>query len=144
MAMDLETSEICPGTVGTLIDDVPLLTHAMVRPYVVAIVLHRGAVRLSELCAALTPHCAIAELQVGAWSALEADWLDCTRLELVCSEVLGEFVAANHLRYNGEADMWVAHEAALPFWVSKAAELNSQLPLHLLRSVDITKLKAPF
>lgn len=140
--MNLEEAEMCPGTIGALIDDVPLLIPAMVRPYVIAAVLHRGAIRRSELLAALTPHCAVADMQVGAWSSLEGDYVDSTRLELVCSEVLGEFVRAGRLRYNEEKTLWVATDLA--FWVTKATELDGTVPFHLLKSVDTTKLKSPF
>lgn len=140
--MDQAEAEMCPGTIGALIDDVPLLIPAMVRPYVIAAVLHRGAIRRSELLAALTPHCAVADMQVGAWSAMEGDYVDATRLELVCDEVLGEFVRAGRLRYNVVKDLWVAQDLA--FWVTKATELDGTVPFHLLKSVDTTKLKSPF
>lgn len=144
--MNLEESELAPGTVGPLLDDVPLLTHAMVRPYVVSAVLHRGAVRAEELYAALTPHCAITDLQTGAWSALEGDYVEDTRLELIVGEVLGEFVESGRLRYNEEQSLWVAGEDALIYWVTKASELDAQLPRHLLKRANTRNLytRCPF
>lgn len=144
--MNIDLADLAPGSVGPLIDDVPLVTEAMVRPYVIAISLHRGAVRLGELLTALVPHLCPNDLKSGAWSALEADYVDETRAELVCLNVLAEFVAEGLLRYNDTTDCWVAAETkdSLRFWVSKASELDGQLPLHLLRSVDTRHLKAPF
>lgn len=139
--MNLDEANMCPGTIGPLIDDVPLVIPAMVRPYVIAIVLHRGAIRLSELLQALTPHLPVADQQVGAWDALEGGYVDSTRAELVCNEVMGEFVRAGRLRYNDRDGMWVATDLA--FWVTKATELDGGLPLHLLRETSHS-LKSPF
>lgn len=77
---------------------------------------------------------------------MEADYVDTTRAELVCYNVLGEFVAAQRLRYSEELDLWVADENALGFWVTKATELDATLPLHLLRSAENRniKLRCPF
>jgi hypothetical protein len=140
--MQLETSEMAPGTIGALIDDVPLLIPAMVRPYVIAITLHRGALRRHELIAALTPHLAVADMQTGAWSSLEGDYVDNTRVELVCDEVIGEFVRAGRLWYNDTKDMWTATD--LGYWITKATELDATVPFHLLKQVDTTKLRSPF
>jgi len=140
--MNTTEAEMAPGTIGPLIDDVPLLIPAMVRPYVIAAVLHRGAIKRHELIAALTPHLAVADMQVGAWSALEADYVDSTRVELVCDEVLGEFVSAGRLCYNDTKDMWTATD--LGYWMTKATELDATIPFHLLKHVDPTKLRSPF
>lgn len=143
--MDLKQSELAPGTIGPLLDQVPLLTHAMVRPYVVAIALHRGAVRASELYAALVPHCPAADLKTGAWSALAGDYIESTRMELIVDEVLGEFVANKLLRYNEKENMWVADEKhGLAFWVTKIAELNANPPLHLLKAAGPNSFICPF
>lgn len=143
--MDLVESEMAPGTVGPLLDELPLLTHAMVRPYVVAIVLHRGAVRACELHAALVSHCPTADLQEGAWSALAGDYIDSTRMELIVDEVLGEFVANKLLRYNEAEDLWVADEKkGLSYWVTKVAELNANPPMHLLRAAGPNSFLCPF
>lgn len=132
--MDILEAEMCPGAVGPLIDELPMLTTAMIRPYIIAIVLHRGAVRRSEVYAALTPHCVMDDLKVGAWSCTENDWLDCTRMEWLVDQVLGEYVSDGILRYNEETDVWVAAEDSLRFWISKATELDASLPRHLVVS----------
>lgn len=134
--MDLDSASDCPGSLGPLLDDLPLLSTAVIRPYVIAIVLHRGAVRPSEVYAALTPHSPIADLQVGAWSDLEYDWLDCSRLEWLVGQVLGEFVSAGRLRYNEQADIWVAPKGSLRYWISKATELDASVPRHLTTEVS--------
>jgi hypothetical protein len=132
--MDLIASELAPSVVGTLIDEVPLIVSANVRPYVVAIVLHRGAVAKHELVAALTPHCSVCDLKEGGWSTLEGDYTESTRLESIVDEVLGEFVAANLLRYNEESRIWVAHNDSIRYWITKATELDASVPPHLLQA----------
>jgi hypothetical protein len=126
-------AELAPSTVGALVDDLPLVSPANIRPYLIAIVLHRGAVAEHELVAALTPHCSMSDLKVGGWSSHEGSYLDNTRLESVIGEILGEFVRDGWLRYNEQHRLWVAPPAAIKFWVTKAIELNACLPIHLLK-----------
>ena len=134
--MNLEESELAPSSIGCLLDDRPLLTPAIIRPYVVAIVLHRGAVRVSEICAALVPHCTDLDIKTGADSLLTGDWLETTRMEEYIDYVLGEMVAADLLRYNEKEEFWVAKESSMVKWVSYACELNGQLPKHLAKTVS--------
>ncbi len=136
--MDLHDSELAPSAVGALIDDLPLASPATIRPYLIAIVLHRGAVAEHELVAALTPHCSMCDLKVGGWSTQDGAYLDETRLELVIGEVLGEFVQNGWLRYNEEQERWVAPPTAIRFWVTKATELNASVPMHLLKIPDLS------
>lgn len=132
--MNLDASELAPSVVGALIDDLPLIVPANVRPYLVAIVLHRGALAKHEVVAALTPHCSMCDLKVGGWSSLEVDYSDSTRLETIVDEVLGEFVAQGLLRYNEGSQIWVATASSLGYWLTKATELNASLPPHLLQT----------
>jgi len=126
-----------PGSVGPFVDELPLVTHANVRPYVIAILLHRGAVKFQEIIGCLTPHCPQIDLKVGAWDAIEnCDIEDKTRLELITEEVLGEMIAEGILRYNEEQELWVLqaggnrrHLPKIVNWVSATA---GQLPHHLL------------
>ena len=123
-----QATDLPGGFVGPLADTVPLLQEPMVRPYLVAIVLHRGAVRLGELIAALTPHLPISDQQVGGWDWRDKDYHDSdnTRAERLCLDVLAEFVSRGWLRYNESQDFW----EALPnsYWLTMAASLDGQLP----------------
>ena len=59
----LQTLELVPGAVGAFIDEMPMLSSAHVRPYVVASLLHRGAVKHYEILAAITPHCRMDDIK---------------------------------------------------------------------------------
>lgn len=124
--------EEMPGFVGAFIDDLPLITTAHVRPYIIAILLHRGAVRRHEVIASLTPHCNTDELKVGGWDPLEGEYCDGTRLEKIVDEVLGEFVYDQILRYNHDQDIWVLTQNHLPTIISWVATLGAKMPQHLL------------
>jgi hypothetical protein len=124
------------GAVGPFIDDRPLLTHATVKPYIVAILLHRGAVSFGEVLAALTPHCADVDLKVGLWDDKENYESDRSRLEHLVGEVLGEMVGTGILRYNEEQDIWVLsvgeNRKNLPKIINWVAATGAQLPHHIL------------
>ena len=124
------------GAVGPFIDDRPLLTHASIKPYIIAILLHRGAVSFGEVLAALTPHCADIDLKVGLWDDRENFQIDCSRLEVLVEEVLGEMVGTGILRYNEEQDIWVLsvgeNRKNLPKIINWVAATGAQLPHHVL------------
>ena len=125
------------GSVGPFIDDLPLLTHARIKPYIIATLLHRGAVRFGEIASALTPHCTEIDLKVGMWDGVENYEIgDRSRLEYLIEEVLGEMVSQQILRYNEERDLWVLslgdNRQNLPKIINWVAALGGQLPQHLL------------
>lgn len=125
-----------PSAVGPFIDENPLLTHAHVKPYIIAILLHRGAVSFPEILAAITPHCAQIDVKTGAYGeAFDCD-PDKTRLEILAEEVLGEMVAAHLLRYNEDKELWVLslgeNKKNLTTIISWVATLGGQIPHHLL------------
>lgn len=126
-----ECSELS-GAVGALIDDLPVLTTAQVRPYVIAILLHRGAVRPSEIAASLTPHCRQSDLKTGEWDPLDGEWCDSTRLEKLIDEVLGELVSEQIVRYNEEQDLWVLTANQVSTIISWVASLGAKMPQHVL------------
>jgi hypothetical protein len=138
-------TEFVPGAVGPFVDDLPLLTHAVIRPYIIAILLHRGAVRFQEVAAALTPHSPAIDLKVGAWDSIENCAIeDVTRLELLIGEVLGEMVAAKILRYNEKQDFWVLspgeNNCNLPTIINWVSSLGGQLPRHILLEMSLPEI----
>lgn len=141
MASNDECAFIC-GAIGALVDELPLITHAHVKPYIVAILLHRGAVRFSEIISSISPHCAVIDLRVGAWDEIEnCEVEDKTRLELITEEVLGEMVSAELLRYNEEHDLWVLslgrNQRNLPKIMNWVSATDGQLPHHIV--LDLSK-----
>ncbi|MFZ9315672.1 MAG: hypothetical protein ACO24P_00185 [Candidatus Nanopelagicaceae bacterium] len=131
---------LLPGALGPFIDDTPLLTHAHIRPHIIAILLHRGGVRFCEVVSALAPHCAQIDLKVGAYGELEDCDPDLSRLENLINEVLGEMVGEQILRYNDEKEMWVLslgeNRKHLTTVISWASVLGGQIPHHLLIDPD--------
>jgi pyruvoyl-dependent arginine decarboxylase (PvlArgDC) len=127
----IERSELAPGTVGAFIDDLPRLETANVTPYVVAILLHRGAVARHELMAALTPHCCQDDIKIGGWDEYDEDWEDSTRLERIVDEALALMVAEGTLEYSEKRDLWVLTGQSLRKVLSWCSCLNGRVPPHL-------------
>lgn len=125
-----------PGCVGALADDIPLLTTAQVRPYVVATLLHRGAARDSEIIGSLVPHCTPGDLRVGGWDPFDEEYCEGTRLEKLVDEVLGEFVSEGLVRYNEAQDLWVLTTQDIPRVISWVASLGAKMPQHLLMEMS--------
>lgn len=144
MALPDNCDFVC-GAVGPLIEDLPLVTHASVRPYIIAILLHRGAVKFCEIISSVSPHCSTMDLRVGAWDEIEnCEIEDKTRLELIVEEVLGEMVSAGLLRYNEEQDFWVLsvgeNSRNLPTIINWVSATGGQLPHHVLLDMSTNDL----
>lgn len=127
----LRIDEVAPGACGLLIDEVPLLLTSHVRPYIIATLLHRGAVRENEIIGCLVPHCSVNDLKVGAWDPIEEDYCEDTRLEKLVQEVLGDFVSEGILRYNEEQGLWVLVGDKIATIISWVAAMGAKLPQHL-------------
>ena len=116
------------GSVGPFVDDRPLLTHAAVKPYVIAILLHRGAVCRFEVVSALVPHCA--EYDLRCFDTDEPN------VEIIVDEVLGQMVADGLLRHNSDKMTWVLtlgdNKKNLPTIINWVSTLGGALPKHLL------------
>lgn len=133
----MESKYNISGAVGPLIDETPVLTHANVKPYIIAILLHRGAVKFNEIIASLIPHCAEVDVKVGMWDDIENYEIeDRNRLEVLVGEVLGEMVANKILRYNEKRDLWVLsvgdNRRNLPKIINWVAATGAQIPHHIL------------
>jgi hypothetical protein len=135
----MDSPEMPPGSVGEIANQLPLLTHAHIRPYVVAILLHRGAVAMHEIVAAITPHARTTDLKVGEWDLVGLCYCEGTRLEKLAEEVLHEFVANGYLYYNGEKDLWVLTDRNLTGIISWISTLNAQMPQNIIASVAKTR-----
>lgn len=131
MADHPKAHEVTCGGCGLLMDETPLLTAASIKPYVVAILLHRGAVRRGEVLASLVPHCADEDIKIGAWDSIDEDYCDSTRAEKLVDEVLGEFVLEGILRYNEQQDLWVLTGGQISTIISWVTSLGARLPQHL-------------
>jgi hypothetical protein len=129
------------GCVGTLIDDLPLLTTAHVRPYIIAILLHRGAVRPHEALSSISPHCRVSDLRVGEWDPLEQDWSEETRAERLIDEVLGELISEGIVRYNEEMDLWVLASNQISTIISWVAAMGARMPQHVLLEMSRDQIK---
>lgn len=127
----LRLDEVAPGACGLLIDETPPIMASHIKPYVIAILLHRGAVRQSEVIACLVGHCCNDDLRIGAWDSFEDDYSESTRLESLIDEVLGEFVGEGILRYNEKQELWVLTGSQISTVISWAAALGSKIPQHL-------------
>lgn len=142
MGFSSNVNDFIPGAVGPFIDELPLVTHANIQPYIIAILLHRGAVAFSDIITAIQPHCPQIDTKIGAWDSIEnCEIEDKTRLELLVEEVLGEMVSSGLLRYNEEQDLWVLvlgerlnNLTKIINWVSAT---GGQMPQHLL--LDMTE-----
>jgi hypothetical protein len=121
-------------------DELPLLTTAHIKPYIVAILLHRGAVRDFEIINSLTPHCQTSDLKIGGWDPLEEEWCEGTRLEKLIDEALGEFVAEGVLRYNESRNLWVLTANDISVVISWVASLGAKIPQHLLLELSREQL----
>jgi hypothetical protein len=128
----IKSLDLPPGSVGAFIENLPMLTSAHVRPFVVAILLHRGAVKHHEVIASLVPHCCNDDLKVGGWDPLDNDYCEGTRVEKLVDEVLGEFVSEGIVRYNEEQDLWVLTANHIPRIISWVTALGARMPQHVL------------
>ena len=139
-SLGFEDGEGCHtcGAMGALIDDLPRVTHANVKPYIIAVLLHRGAVSFSEVVSSISPHCPLDDLRI------EDDYEKST-LELIVEEVLGEMVAGRILRYNEDKDLWVidpgSNNQNVPTVISWAATTGAQIPHHFTLEMGKPKYK---
>ena len=149
--MNYEESMEAPGYTGLLIDDTPMLTLAHVRAFVWPILLYRGAVRPCEVVAAISAVCSVEDLKTGAWDALEGDYSDRSRVEILVDEVMGEMISSGLCRYNEDQDIWVLSMGRNRINVHKVINvvtaLDAALPHHLLADMSMdekNRLPVPF
>lgn len=142
-----ESRSDIPGALGPFLDNCPLVTHANIRPYIIAILLHRGAVRISEVLAALVPHCYHGELKSGELiEGMNPDSADKTRLEILVEQVLAEMQASKMLIHYRKSGTWVLSALGgcdnLPRIISWVTSMNSQLPRSITSEILDQKLNS--
>lgn len=125
------------GAVGPFIDERPIISHANIKPYIIAILLHRGAVSFVEVLTCVSPHCADIDTKIGLWDGLENYQIeDRSRLEILVEEVLAEMVSSHVLRYNNEQGLWVLsagrNHRNVPTIINWVAATGAQMPHHIV------------
>ncbi|MFZ9326282.1 MAG: hypothetical protein ACO24H_02335 [Polynucleobacter sp.] len=124
-----------PGSVGEFKEVVPLTTTAMVRPYIVAILLHRGAVKRSDVIAAISPLCPIDDLKVGNWDPINLREMCGTRLECVVDEALKGMSDNNVIQYNSKEDAYLMNPEKLTTIISWLTTLDARMPSRYIEEV---------
>lgn len=125
----IEESEIAPGTVGPVFEELPALTTAIVRPYVWAILMHRTGVRSHEVVNALSAVSSVEDMKID-----DFDEYGRTRVEICVDTVLAEMVAEGLLDYNDDEDLWVLRYSlqAVPTVIKAVSGVNGRMPAHFL------------
>ena len=136
MRFKVDVRDFPAGSVGSLDDAIPLINSSVVRPYVIATLLHRGAVKRNEIIATISQHCPQCDLKVGGWDSADEEYCDGTRLEKIVDQVLGVMVAEKFLRYNEEQELWVLTSDNLGHIISWVTALGTAMPPHLLADLD--------
>lgn len=140
--MEYSCVDMPPGCVGVLFDDTPPVTTAIVKPYIIAILLHRGAVRDREVVYAMSALCSTDDQKIGVWDDLDQDYCgEFTRLEKIINEVLGEMTFEGLLSYNESKDLWVLTNKDIPKIISWVSVLDGKMPYHILSDIDHAKTK---
>lgn len=137
--MKYSCADMPPGCVGALFDETPPVSNAIVKPYIIAILLHRGAVRDSEVVNAMSTLCSVNDQKVGVWDDLEQDYCEYTRLENIVNSVLGEMTYEGMLNYNDEKDLWILTSKDIPKIISWVSVLGGRMPSHLLSEINPLK-----
>lgn len=108
--------ELPPGSVLTTLAP---LTEAVIRPYLIAVLLHRGRCSSHDLISTLIPHCDISDLKTGED--------DRTRLEALADSVIDEFLGEGLIEHDELMDDYVL-TASIGRVTSWCAALNAEMP----------------
>jgi hypothetical protein len=128
-----ETTYLPPGS---LLDNPPRLALANIRPYAVAILLHKGWLSRMELAATVIPHCNIDDLKVGSIDPFDGIEHDGTRLEKLIDQLLDEFSNEGFLQWSEATQNWIVATEKISKLVQHAITLNAMLPPQLLQYVQ--------
>ena len=109
-------------------EEPPFLSLANVRPYVSALILHKGYVVRHDVVATITPHCNIDDLRVGGVDPFDRIEYDGSRLEKLADQVIGEFVNDGILEWNEGRAVWSVTALGLGRTIRWCVLLNAALP----------------
>ena len=149
MEADARVDNYVPGAIGPYRDDCSLITLANIRPYVVAILLHRGGVKVQEVVGALVPHCLTSELKSGELTDhQDFDCADETKLERSIKQVLMQMKDSGLLIWQEKNDLWVltAGEQCrnIPRIINWVTSTNAQLPQRIFSDIMGSRLDPNF
>jgi len=130
-----ELLESIPGSLGEFENEQPMILPADARPYVIAILLHRGSVTLSDAVASISPHCEIDDLKVGAWNPLTQDYCDGTRLEAVIDFVLQALLNDGVVDYDESTETWSLVPGEITKIIAWVTTLDASLPVSLIEKI---------
>lgn len=117
-------SELPPGSV--LVSLKPF-TVAAIRPYLIAILLHRGCFSCHDLVSTLIPHCDISDLKTSE--------NDQTRLEVLVDNVIDEFLGEGLIEHDELIDEYVL-TASVGRVTSWCAALNAEMPSITMEAIN--------
>jgi len=129
--------EAIPGAVGAFVDDLPPLTHAQIKPFVIAILLKRGGVSPHEVVAAMNAHCRDEETKEGGWDPIDEDWTEGTLLEKMVDEVFGKMVADGELEYSEKRNTWKISPGSLRSVIQWCTCMGARIPAHLFMDLGL-------
>ena len=123
-----------PGSVGTITDPRLPITVNQARPYIVAILLHHGALKLEDALATISPHCNVSDLRISAYvEGVDEPDPDFTHLERVTLNALRSMEECGIVTYEADEKTWHLKAedssktlALILNWVSS---MGAQLPM---------------
>jgi hypothetical protein len=115
----------------TPFDEPPLLSLANIRPYCVALLLHKGYLIRHDAVATLTGHCNIDDLRVGGVDPFDNIEYDGSRLEKLVDEYIGESVHNGTLEWDPLRNVWALTPGSARRVAQWAITLNGAIPLDL-------------
>lgn len=116
--------ELPPGSVLTSLAP---LTGAVIRPYLIAILLHRSRCSCHDVTSTLIPHCDISDLKTGDD--------DRTRLEALVDGVIDEFLGEGLIKHDELMDDYVL-TASIGRVTSWCAALNAEMPAIVKEAIN--------
>lgn len=120
-----------PGSVGAIDDPRLPITVNQVRPYIVAILLHHGMLKLEDAIASISPQCNVSDLRIGAYEFGS----DLTHLESMISEALTSMQECGIVSYDAEQKTWQLRyqesSKSLSVILNWVSSMGAQLPASL-------------
>lgn len=126
---------------GSVLTDPPRLLLANVRPYAIAILLHKGCISDYELEATLVAHCNIDDLKVGGIDPFDDEELVGTRLQKLVNQSIDELAGEGIIVWSQASRNWVLtldHPSKILKWaISTNAALPPRMPLYMKDQTNV-------